>query len=247
MRPPAKIDRHRSSSRQSLCVLLGLYIGLYLTNVPGLGHRGHDSGRRAGCSSRPSRRPSSSDPHPTWVSYYAVSPTSTRLASRHHLSTCRRTRWCRSRSTSTTAHSGLRNPFISQATGTVGGTFTAQRQADQGDRPRHAPRTCSRSRRWASRSRCRGRRQRQEPMRQRAVHAEHGPRDDHLHVPHARPGPVPLAVLRALRGRIHRGLRRADADSRLHGRLHQGRHEARCGERGQPLAPRRAAGGWSPP
>ena len=41
----------------------------------------------------------------------------------------------------------------------------------------------------------------------------------HVHVPHGREGPLPLAVLRALRRRLARRLRWPDADDRLHGRV----------------------------
>jgi hypothetical protein len=42
-----------------------------------------------------------------------------------------------------------------------------------------------------------------------------------VHVPHHHARPLPLAMLRALRGRLGLRLRRADADDRLHGRLSQ--------------------------
>ena len=45
--------------------------------------------------------------------------------------------------------------------------------------------------------------------------------DDQVHVPHHDSRPLPLAVLRPLRGRLDLRLRRADADDRLHGRLPQ--------------------------
>ena len=44
-------------------------------------------------------------------------------------------------------------------------------------------------------------------------------RDDHVHLPHGQGGPLPLAVLRPVRGRLDLRLRRPDADDRLHGRL----------------------------
>ena len=118
--------------------------------------------------------------------------------------------------------SGMRNPFISQARGTVGRTsrWTASRPRRSTRTP---PRTCSRSRRSALGPSGGHRRRRQEPVRQRAVLAEPGPPHDRVHVPHATPGPVPLAVLRSLRRRLHQRLRRPDADDRVHGRLPQGR------------------------
>ncbi|HEY1520719.1 MAG TPA: hypothetical protein VGF91_30125 [Solirubrobacteraceae bacterium] len=104
-----------------VCVAIGLYIGLYLTNVPGSA-----AATRVGpvtnlyLGTVPAAE--TTDPHPTWVSYYVVSPTSTN--------------WQHKTTFEVPAHSlihvtvyqfdgesGLRNPFISQATGTVGGTF----------------------------------------------------------------------------------------------------------------------------
>ena len=104
-----------------VCVAVGLYIGLYLANVPG-----SVAATRVGpvtnlyLGTVPAA--ATNDPHPTWVSYYVVSPTSTN--------------WQHKTTFELPAHSlihvtvyqfdgqsGLRNPFISQATGTVGGTF----------------------------------------------------------------------------------------------------------------------------
>ena len=62
------------------------------------------------------------------------------------------------------------------------------------------------------------------------------PPHDHVHLPHRQEGPLPLAVLRAVRGRLAHRLRRADADARLHGRLHR---SGRSDERTQPRAPLR--------
>ncbi len=98
-----------------------LFIVLYLTSVPG--------------SSAATRTPAGahlflatvpaaelSDPHPTWVSYYAVN--------------ARSGNWRHTTTYTLPAHTlvhvtifeydtqtGLRNPFIAQVTGTVGGTF----------------------------------------------------------------------------------------------------------------------------
>ena len=63
----------------------------------------------------------------------------------------------------------------------------------------------------------RGRR-REEPVQRRAVHARRGAPDDHVHLPDGQARHLPLAVLRALRRRVHPRLRRADAEHRLHGR-----------------------------
>ncbi len=104
-----------------VCVAIGLYIGLYLTNVPG-----SVAATRVGpvtnlyLGTVPAAE--TTDPHPTWVSYYVVSPTSTNWQhettfvlpanSLVHVTVYQ-----------FDGESGLRNPFIAQATGTVGGTF----------------------------------------------------------------------------------------------------------------------------
>lgn len=104
-------------------VLVGLYIGVYLTTSPG------DASATATQSSAGTQLslaavPAAAldDPHPTWVSYYAVDANggNWRHATTYVLPA------------NTLVHvtiyqfdsqTGLRNPFISQATGTVGGTF----------------------------------------------------------------------------------------------------------------------------
>ena len=104
-----------------VCLLVGLYIGLYLTNVPGLAAATQTS---AGVQLNLAAVPSAAldDPHPTWVSYYAVDRND-----RHwrHVTTY-------VLPANTLVHvtiyqfdsqTGLRNNFISQATGTVGGSF----------------------------------------------------------------------------------------------------------------------------
>ena len=103
-------------------VLLGLYIGLYLTNAP-------PSARAANATPGATlylatvAASETTDKHPSWVSYYAVD------ANDEH--------WQHATTYVLPAHtlvrvivyqfdgqSGMRNPFISQATGIVGGTFT---------------------------------------------------------------------------------------------------------------------------
>jgi hypothetical protein len=105
-----------------VCVLLGLYIGLYLTNVPGSATAATSpAGARLFLATVPASE--LSDPHPTWVSYYAVSPASTHW---RHVTTYDLPVHSLVRITiyQFDGASGLRNPFISQATGTVGGTVT---------------------------------------------------------------------------------------------------------------------------
>jgi hypothetical protein len=106
-----------------VCVVIGLYIGLYLTNQPqSIAAAKTPVGASLYLATVPAAE--LSDPHPTWVSYYSVSPTSTD--------------WKHATTYVVPANSlvhvtifqydsqtGLRNPFISQATGTVGGTFVS--------------------------------------------------------------------------------------------------------------------------
>lgn len=105
-----------------VCVAIGLYIGLYLTNVPGSAAATRTvAGARLFLGTVPAA--ALDDPHPTWVSYYAVSPTSTNWK---HVTTYNLPAHTLVRITiyNYDSQTGLRNPFISQATGTLGGTFT---------------------------------------------------------------------------------------------------------------------------
>lgn len=105
-----------------VCVAIGLYIGLYLTNVPGSAAATRTvTGARLFLGTVPAA--ALDDPHPTWVSYYAVSPTSTNWK---HVTTYNLPAHTLVRITiyNYDSQTGLRNPFISQATGTLGGTFT---------------------------------------------------------------------------------------------------------------------------
>jgi hypothetical protein len=105
-----------------VCVVIGLYIGLYLTNQPqSIAAAKTPAGVQLYLATVPAA--ALSDPHPTWVSYYAVNAND---GDWHHATTYVLPR-------DTLVHvtiyqfdsqTGLRNPFISQATGTVGGTFT---------------------------------------------------------------------------------------------------------------------------
>ena len=105
-----------------VCVAIGLYIGLYLTNVPG-------SAAATNASSGVNlylgtvAASETTDPHPTWVSYYAVDA--------HDQNWRHQTTYVLPANTLVhvtvyqfDGQSGLRNPFISQAQGIVGGTFT---------------------------------------------------------------------------------------------------------------------------
>ena len=104
-----------------VCVLLGLYIGIYLTGASGAAAPLQTpAGPHLYLGTVPAA--ALTDEHPTWVSYYAVSPTSTNW--RHDTTY--------TLPANTLVHvtiyeydtqTGLRNPFISQATGTQGGNF----------------------------------------------------------------------------------------------------------------------------
>ncbi len=112
-----------------VCVLLGLYIGLYLTNVPGSAQAQTTS---AGTSLYLATVPAAAlnDPHPTWVSYYATDANDRNW---RHVTTY-------VLPANTLVHvtiyqfdsaTGLRNAFISQATGTVGNDFALNGKATQ--------------------------------------------------------------------------------------------------------------------
>jgi hypothetical protein len=104
-----------------VCVVIGLYIGLYLTNQPqSIAAAKTPTGAQLYLATVPAA--ALNDPHPTWVSYYVVNPSDGD--------------WRHATTFDVPANSlvhvtiyqfdsqtGLRNPFISQATGIVGGTF----------------------------------------------------------------------------------------------------------------------------
>jgi hypothetical protein len=101
---------------------IGLYVALYLTNVPGsVAALSTPAGAQLFLATVPAAEPS--DPHPTWVSFYAVN--------------ARAGNWRRDTTFEVPANtvvrvtiyqfdsaSGLRNPFISQVAGTVGGLMS---------------------------------------------------------------------------------------------------------------------------
>jgi hypothetical protein len=103
------------------CVLLGLYIGLYLTNASGSASAAQTpTGAQLYLGTVPAA--ALNDAHPTWVSYYAVDASG---GNWRHVTTYQLP-------ANTLVHvtiyqfdsqTGLRNEFISQATGTVGGNF----------------------------------------------------------------------------------------------------------------------------
>ncbi len=101
-----------------VCVAIGLYIGLYLLNVPGsVAATSSASGSQLYVATVATAE--ASDPHPTWVSYYAVNANSGNW--RHDTTFVV--------PANTLVHmtiyqydtaTGLRNPFLSQPSGTVG-------------------------------------------------------------------------------------------------------------------------------
>ena len=105
-----------------VCVVIGLYIGLYLVNVPGsVAAEQTASGAQLYLGTVPAA--SVTDSHPTWVSYYAVDAKSENW---QHKTTY-------VLPANTLVHvtiynydsaSGLRNPWFGQSTGTVGGVIT---------------------------------------------------------------------------------------------------------------------------
>jgi hypothetical protein len=102
-----------------VCAAIGLYIGLYLVNVPGsVAAVQTASGPQLYLAAVPAA--ALNDPHNTWVSFYAVDANA---GNWQHKTTY-------VLPANTLVHvtiyqydsaSGLRNPFIGQATGTVGG------------------------------------------------------------------------------------------------------------------------------
>jgi len=105
-----------------VCALLGAYIGFYLTSQPGSAAAAQSSvGTHLYLGTVPAVE--GTDPHPSWVSYYAVDASSRNW--RHDT-----TFVLPANSVVTVTvynydgQSGLRNPFLSQAQGIARGTFT---------------------------------------------------------------------------------------------------------------------------
>jgi hypothetical protein len=119
-----------------VCVVIGLYIGLYLLNVPGSAAATQTpSGASLYLATVPAA--ATNDPHPTWVSYYAVGPGATNW---QHKTTY-------VLPANTLVHvtiynfdsaSALRNNWFGQATGTVGGVMTLGGKTMRGIDPDNA-------------------------------------------------------------------------------------------------------------
>ncbi len=112
-----------------VCVALGLYVGLYLTSVPSSAASAQTA---AGNQLYLATVPASAlnDPHSTWVSYYAVDANGRNW---RHVTTYNLPAHTLVRVTiyQFDSQTGLRNPFISQATGTVGGNFVLDGKTTQ--------------------------------------------------------------------------------------------------------------------
>jgi hypothetical protein len=119
-----------------VCLVIGLYIALYLMHVPGQAVAAQtSSSTQLYLGTVPAAAPN--DPHNTWVSYYAVNANS---GDWRHLTTYELP-------ANTLVHvtiynydsaSGLRNPFFAQVTGTVGGVMTLDGKTTQGIDPTNA-------------------------------------------------------------------------------------------------------------
>lgn len=113
-----------------------LYVALYLTNVPGSAaakstHAGTQLYLATVAESE------KSDPHPTWVSFYAVNASD---GDWRHVTTYEVPADSLVRITiyQFDGASGLRNPFISQVAGTVGGVMTLDGKVTQTIPPEEA-------------------------------------------------------------------------------------------------------------
>jgi hypothetical protein len=119
-----------------VCAAIGLYVGLYLINVPGSAAATQSS---AGAQLNLATVPAAAlnDPHPTWVSYYA---TDARDQHWRHVTTY-------VLPANTLVHvtiyqydsaSGLRNPFLSQVSGTTNGQMLLDGKSTRAINPANA-------------------------------------------------------------------------------------------------------------
>jgi hypothetical protein len=111
-------------------VLIGLYVGLYLTSQPGSATAQTTSPGVTNLYLGTVAASETSDAHPTWVSYYVVDAhdnnwrhVTTFILPAHSL--------VRVTVYQFDGQSGLRNPFISQSTGTLGNAFTLDGKTTQ--------------------------------------------------------------------------------------------------------------------
>jgi hypothetical protein len=113
-----------------VCVAIGLYIGLYLVNVPGsVAATQTSSGAQLYLATVPAA--ALTDSHPTWVSYYAVDS--------HSSNWQHKTTYVLPANTlvhvtifNYDSASALRNNWFGQSTGTLGGVITLNGKTTQG-------------------------------------------------------------------------------------------------------------------
>ncbi len=119
-----------------VCIVIGLYIGLYLVNVPGsVAATQTASGPQLYLATVPAA--ALNDSHPTWVSYYVVNASSQDW---QHKTTYVLPANTLVRVTifNYDSASALRNNWFGQATGTVGGVMTLNGKTTQGIVPDNA-------------------------------------------------------------------------------------------------------------
>ncbi len=121
----------------AVVVVIGLYIGLYLTAQPGSATASPSAGGAVQLYLATVPAAATNDPHPTWVSYYV---TNSQRQDWQHKTTF-------VVPANTTVHvtlfqydsaTGLRNEFFSQAIGTTGGGFTLNGKAVRAIPPANA-------------------------------------------------------------------------------------------------------------
>lgn len=112
---------------------IAAYVFLYLTNVPGSATAAQTTnGAQLYLATVPAA--ATNDPHPTWVSYY-VTDSQGRNWKHDTTFVVPANSLVHVTIRQYDSASGLRNPFISQATGTVGGTFTLNGKTMQSINP----------------------------------------------------------------------------------------------------------------
>ena len=172
-------------------VLIGLYVGSWATSMPQSvaavrsPERAGTGGNRLTLETVAAIGPKYSPTHPDWVSYLVRSGG----------------RWVHSTIYTVPAHSivhvtiyqydgdsGLRNPFLSQVQGTVGGTMTVDGKTHQRDRPRRSLAHVRRAR--SSACSCRSRACPKKPRTSANSRPAKAPahRTIDIHLPHRRKG-----------------------------------------------------------
>ncbi len=217
-------DHYLSSPQRALCAAaIAAYVVLYLTNVPG-SRSDRPELRRGRAASTLATVPAAERRPASHLGLVLRRPNAKRheLAAQDDLRRCRPTRSCTSPSTSSTAIPGCATRSSRRRTGTVGGTFQLNGKTVRSINPNTAshvfaipqigPLGAASGRSSNAKNPCGN-----APC---SLSTDHATITFTFRTPGQ--GPLPLAVLRAVRRRLHRGLRRADADRRLHGRLPEG-------------------------